>query len=176
MITGWVDDSVFTRRNQENDEEVWSNGGSGSHTGGAFTTGRQRARPQPPAPPVKPRSQVISVSVYIKTITTAAASKTADCYQKFNCVLKVPGKLNLNDFQKVSAALQSGKGQRPLTAAEDVDQHGYAVPKDTMGDSDLKHASEYAQPVDLQEPKPASRKPKHRERREQRTSHPGKTD
>merc|ERR1711976_357885 len=36
-----------------------------------------------------------------------------------------------------------------------------------------KHASEYAQPVDLQEPKPASRKPKHRERREQRASHPG---
>ena len=86
----------------------------------------------------------------------------------------MPGKLNLNDFQKVSAALQTGKGNRPLTAAEDVDQHGYAVPKDTMGDSDLKHASEYAQPVDLQEPKPASRKPKHRERREQRTSHPGK--
>ena len=85
--------------------------------------------------------------------------------------LKVPGKLNLNDFQKVSAALQSGK--RPLTASEDVDQHGYAVPKDTMAEGDLKHASEYAQPVDIQEPKPASRKPKHRERREQRTSHPG---
>ena len=34
--------------------------------------------------------------------------------------------------------------------------------------------SEYAQPVDLQEPKPASRsKPRHRERREQRASHPG---
>ena len=34
--------------------------------------------------------------------------------------------------------------------------------------------SEYAQPVDLQEPKPASRsKPRHRERREQRASQPG---
>merc|ERR1712110_663443 len=96
-----------------------------------------------PAPPVKPRSQVP----------------------------QVPGKLNLNDFQKVSAALQSGK--RPLTASEDVDQHGYVVPKDTMAEGDLKHASEYAQPVDIQEPKPASRNPKHSERREQRTSHPG---
>ena len=76
------------------------------------------------------------------------------------------GKLNLNDFQKVSAALQS---KRPVPASEDIDQHGYAVPKDTMGDK-----SEYAAPVDLQEPKPASRnKPRHRERREQRASHQG---
>ena len=83
--------------------------------------------------------------------------------------LKVPGKLNLNDFQKVSAALQS---KRPVPASEDIDQHGYAVPKDTMGGGQEK--SEYAQPVDLQEPKPASRsKPRHRERREQRASHPG---
>ena len=68
LITGWVDDSVFTRRNQENDEEVWSNGGSGSHTGsGAFTTGRQRARPQPPAPPVKPRSQVCNSHFRLET-------------------------------------------------------------------------------------------------------------
>ena len=37
-----------------------------------------------------------------------------------------------------------------------------------------KQQSEYAQPVDLQEPKPASRnKPRHRERREQRASHQG---
>jgi len=86
---------------------------------------------------------------------------------------KVPvGKLNLNDFQKVSAALQSTK-RPPVPASDDVDQHGYAVPKDTMGEKDLKHLSEYAQPVDLQEPKPANRKPRHRERREQRSSHQG---
>ena len=71
LITGWVDDSVFTRRNQENDEEVWSNGGSGSHTGsGAFTTGRQRARPQPPAPPVKPRSQVCNFHFRLEALFT----------------------------------------------------------------------------------------------------------
>ena len=39
----------------------------------------------------------------------------------------------------------------------------------------VQEKSEYAAPVDLQEPKPASRsKPRHRERREQRASHPGK--
>lgn len=157
---------MFTRRNPEHDEEVWSNGGSGGHPGGAFTTGRQRGRPQPPAPPVKPRSQV-SLSKRINSARDRCRNDKCVCV----CFLKVPGKLNLNDFQKVSAALQSGK--RPVPASEDVDQHGYAVPKDTMGDGDLKHASEYAQPVDLQEPKPASRKPKHRERREQRASHPG---
>ena len=75
------------------------------------------------------------------------------------------GKLNLNDFQKVSAALQSKRP--PVPASEDVDQHGYAVPKDTMGEQ-----SEYAKPVDLQEPKPASRN-KPRRRREQRASHQG---
>ena len=38
----------------------------------------------------------------------------------------------------------------------------------------VQEKSEYAAPVDLQEPKPASRsKPRHRERREQRASHPG---
>ena len=38
----------------------------------------------------------------------------------------------------------------------------------------VQEKSEYAAPVDLQEPKPASRsKPRHRERRE-RASHPGK--
>ena len=65
LFSGWVDDSIFTRRNPENDEEVWSNGGStgSGHPGGAFTTGRQRARPQPPAPPVKPRSQVPQVGL-----------------------------------------------------------------------------------------------------------------
>ena len=86
-----------------------------------------------------------------------------------NVVSTAVGKLNLNDFQKVSAALQS---KRPLPASEDIDQHGYAVPKDTMGNPIEK--SEYAAPVDLQEPKPASRsKPRHRERREQRASHQG---
>ena len=56
-----------------------------------------------------------------------------------------------------------------MPASEDIDQHGYAVPKDTMGEK-----SEYAQPIDLQEPKPASRsKTRHRERREQRASHQG---
>ena len=86
-----------------------------------------------------------------------------------NVVSAAVGKLNLNDFQKVSAALQS---KRPLPASEDIDQHGYAVPKDTMGNPIEK--SEYAAPVDLQEPKPASRsKPRHRERREQRASHQG---
>ena len=87
-----------------------------------------------------------------------------------NVVSTAVGKLNLNDFQKVSAALQQSK--RPLPASEDIDQHGYAVPKDTMGNPIEK--SEYAAPVDLQEPKPASRsKPRHRERREQRASHQG---
>ena len=86
-----------------------------------------------------------------------------------NAVSAAVGKLNLNDFQKVSAALQS---KRPLPASEDIDQHGYAVPKDTMGNPIEK--SEYAAPVDIQEPKPASRsKPRHRERREQRASHQG---
>ena len=65
------------------------------------------------------------------------------------------------------------QSKRPVPASEDIDQHGYAVPKDTMGGL-AKEQSEYAQPVDLQEPKPASRsKPRHRERREQRASHPG---
>ena len=101
------------------------------------------------------------------------------CFVQKKPIFKVPpppssttsnpvGKLNLNDFQKVSAALQS---KRPVPASEDVDQHGYAVPKDTMGG---EKQSEYAQPVDLQEPKPTSRnKPKHRERREKRASQQG---
>jgi len=158
----WVDDSVFVRRNPDsNSEEVWSNGGAGQQAG-AFTTGRQgrggaggagRSNPPPPPPAVKPRSQVPSIAPIPAT----------------NAVSAAVGKLNLNDFQKVSAALQS---KRPLPASEDIDQHGYAVPKDTMGNPIEK--SEYAAPVDLQEPKPASRsKPRHRERREQRASHQG---
>ena len=50
---GWVDDSIFIRR-PDPDDEVWSNGSS-SVNPGAFTTGR-RSRPTPP--PIKPRSQV----------------------------------------------------------------------------------------------------------------------
>ena len=65
VFTGWVDDSVFVRRNQDsNSDEVWSNGGAGQQAG-AFTTGRQgrgggagRSNPPPPPPAVKPRSQV----------------------------------------------------------------------------------------------------------------------
>ena len=64
-FTGWVDDSVFVRRNPDsNSEEVWSNGGAGQQAG-AFTTGRQgrgggagRSNPPPPPPAIKPRSQV----------------------------------------------------------------------------------------------------------------------
>ena len=58
MLSGWVDDSIFTRRNPENDEEMWSNGSPAG--GGAFTTGRSRGRTNAPPPPpaVKPRSQV----------------------------------------------------------------------------------------------------------------------
>lgn len=59
FIAGWVDDSVFIRRNQESNEDLWSNGGPGGQAG-AFTTGRQRGRnaPVPPPPAVKPRTQV----------------------------------------------------------------------------------------------------------------------
>ena len=109
-----------------------------------------------------------------QTLSLHFAQKAANMTADFKFLLQVPppavGKLNLNDFQKVSAALQQSK--RPLPASEDIDQHGYAVPKDTMGNPIEK--SEYAAPVDLQEPKPASRsKPRHRERREQRASHQG---
>ena len=108
-----------------------------------------------------------------QTLSLHFAQKAANMTADFKFLLQVPppavGKLNLNDFQKVSAALQS---KRPVPASEDIDQHGYAVPKDTMGG--VQEKSEYAAPVDLQEPKPASRsKPRHRERRE-RASHPGK--
>ena len=63
FFTGWVDDSVFIRRNPDsNSEEVWSNGAG--QQAGAFTTGRQGRgggrsnAPPPPPPAVKPRSQV----------------------------------------------------------------------------------------------------------------------
>ena len=67
IFAGWVDDSIFNRRtNPENDEEMWKSNGSpasGGHQGGAFTTGRSRGPrpgnvPVPPPPAVKPRSQV----------------------------------------------------------------------------------------------------------------------
>lgn len=152
---GWVDDSVFTRRNPEQDDDVWSNGGS--HPGGAFTTGR-RSRPVVP-PPVKPRSQV-------------------------------PGKLNMSDFHKVSAALTTMQitTKRPIPASEDVDQHGYAVPKDSVGQpldvgdgSSLPRGNEYAQPVVVdqqqqqqqQQGKARHSKPRRRERREQRATKQG---
>ena len=69
IFAGWVDDSIFNRRtNPENDEEMWKSNGSpasGGHQGGAFTTGRSRGPrqgnvPVPPPPAVKPRSQVRS--------------------------------------------------------------------------------------------------------------------
>ena len=66
IFTGWVDDSVFVRRNPEANEEVWSNGGghAGHQASGAFTTGRSRGRPNPLPPAVKPRSQVGLIQNY----------------------------------------------------------------------------------------------------------------
>jgi hypothetical protein len=80
----------------------------------------------------------------------------------------------------------------PLASAEDIDQHGYAIPRDNLpaqqqsgssggsrgsagkaapGKVDssqrLKSGSEYAQPVDPQLQQAAARKSKHRERRQQ---------
>ena len=61
FISGWVDDSIFIRRPNQEDDPI-----NASVNAGAFTTGRQNRgrQPQPgPAtpvgpPPVKPRSQV----------------------------------------------------------------------------------------------------------------------
>ena len=80
----------------------------------------------------------------------------------------------------------------PLASAEDIDQHGYAIPRDNVpaqqqsgssggsrgsagsksnpgkGESSrTKSNSEYAQPVDPQVAVAAVRKSKHRERRQQ---------
>ena len=66
FLLGWVDDSIFIRRSNQ-DDELSSSAGAG----GSFTTGRQASRggaaaaaskaqgpPVGQPPPVKPRSQV----------------------------------------------------------------------------------------------------------------------
>ena len=95
---------------------------------------------------------------------------------------QVPGKLNMSDFHKVNSALSSMKiesppstgktrssssgGAAPLATSEDVDQHGYAVPRDMLSGTPSQQ-SEYAQPiVDASRAQHQSRL-KHRERREQ---------
>jgi hypothetical protein len=58
----------------------------------------------------------------------------------------------------------------PLAAVEDFDQHGYAVPRDTLGGigkvamATANSGNEYAQPI---VDKPSKHKPKYREKREQ---------
>ena len=55
-ILGWADDSIFTRRSdQEQDGEGWKQNGSPSVNPGAFTTGRGRPTRGMP-PPIQPRS------------------------------------------------------------------------------------------------------------------------
>ena len=128
------------------------------------------------------------------------------------CVPQIPGKLNMGDFQKVSAALTGmkldaspgsggGKGsanRSPSTSKDDsIDQHGYAVPRDSVVNAtdaaapstpsgparvpvmvaDATTGNEYAQPIALgakgtppPPPPPNADKSKakqHRERREQ---------
>ncbi len=111
FFLGWADDSIFIRRPGQ-DEDLAGAGGASSVNAGAFTTGR---RGRVPPPPVKPR--------------TAGQ--------------QVPGKLNLSDFQKVSAALNSMQidpskrasprsNAAPLATSEDMDQQGYAVPRDNL--------------------------------------------
>ena len=108
----------------------------------------------------------------------------------------------MSDFHKVNSALSSMKiesptstgktrssssgGAAPLATSEDVDQHGYAVPRDNLvGLGRAKgpppkgpppplptQTNEYAQPI-LEEQqqqdskRPHHPRPKHRERREQ---------
>ncbi|XP_071750033.1 rho GTPase-activating protein 190 isoform X5 [Lepeophtheirus salmonis] len=165
---GWVDDSLFLRRKNDGleDSEMWNSNGSSTNNigGGAFTTGRRR-----PPPPVKPRGQL-------------------------------PGRLNMNDFNKITAALTSMQLENklsprssinaPLAISEDIDQGGYAVPRDNLKGgggsiesnenvkskssssvSSSQQPNEYAQPISLDSSDLSSsgtkNKLRHRERREQ---------
>ncbi|CAB4058760.1 ARHGAP5 [Lepeophtheirus salmonis] len=167
-ITCWVDDSLFLRRKNDGleDSEMWNSNGSSTNNigGGAFTTGRRR-----PPPPVKPRGQL-------------------------------PGRLNMNDFNKITAALTSMQLENklsprssinaPLAISEDIDQGGYAVPRDNLKGgggsiesnenvkskssssvSSSQQPNEYAQPISLDSSDLSSsgtkNKLRHRERREQ---------
>eukprot|EP00095_Tigriopus_kingsejongensis_P003293 maker-scaffold355_size198070-snap-gene-0.30 protein:Tk03293 transcript:maker-scaffold355_size198070-snap-gene-0.30-mRNA-1 annotation:"rho gtpase-activating protein 190 isoform x5" len=137
---GWVDDSIFIRRSGHEDDFA-ANGSSVN--AGAFTTGRRGRGP----PPIKPRAQL-------------------------------PGKLNMNDFQKVTTAIssmqvditkrspRSSTGSAPLASAEDVDQQGYAVPRDTLTGTP-QTGEVYAQPLTDPANGRVNHRLSHRERREQ---------
>ena len=84
-----------------------------------------------------------------------------------------PGKLNMNDYHNVTVALSKmqvkgiGPPGAPLAASEDLDQGGYAVPRDNVvnnGSGGGGAHSEYAQPM-VEQPKPRPRV-KNRERRQ----------
>ena len=129
-----------------------------------------------------------------------------DTEHSFSSPSQVPGKLNMNDFHNVSAALNtmqvdpaassnpSNRGSprisgAPLAKSEDIDQHGYAVPRDNLvgleGSGSMPPPSgpppppppagnEYAQPIELAAERRHHSRPKHRERREQLAMQQGK--
>ena len=135
LFLGWVDDSLFIRRPDNSVGESGSHpvgSASGHHNpswiagsnpaasavggGGTFTTGRAGSRRPMPAPPPPVKPRT-----------------------------QVPGKLNMGDFHKVSAALtglklespgaspgSAGSGSRKGGGGGGEDDHGYAVPKDNV--------------------------------------------
>ncbi len=136
-LQGWADDSIFIRRQGQDEEMAAAAAASGGGSGGAFTTGR---RGRVPPPPVKPRNAGPQPQVHPYTKRPFQVR-----FLKFVLITfpstQVPGKLNLSDFQKVSAALnsmqvdpakRSSPRGAPLATSEDMDQQGYAVPRDNL--------------------------------------------
>ena len=94
MILGWADDSIFVRRSdQEPGGEGWKQNGSSSVNAGAFTTGR--GRPARVPPPIKPRSQMVSYSIFESIACIGVQQNTFESAEPraviFNLLIRLSG-------------------------------------------------------------------------------------